>query len=162
MKLITQVALVTTVATSTYYAAPVAASVSSIPMTRSQRGAGPFFYGSYAAQHLVPGNGSDVPAEGSVWPTGIYWTMVQIGTPPKDFPVAIDSGSGDLDISGKDCVGCVHGGPNREYDPAASSTSKTSYPFVFSNSYQTCDLKDPTVGQPVYVIVIVVRHIILR
>ena len=146
MKLITQVALATTVAISTP-AAPVAASVSSIPMTRSQRGSGPFFYGSYAARHhLVPGNGSDVPAEGSVWPTGIYWTMVQIGTPPKDFPVAIDSGSGDLDISGKDCVGCVHGGPNREYDPAASSTSKTSYPFVFSNSYQTCDLKDPTVG----------------
>jgi hypothetical protein len=72
--------------------------------------------------------------------------VCKVGTPSQDFPVAIDSGSGDLDISGKGCVGCVHGGPNREYDHTASSTSAAAFPFVFSNSYQTCDLQDPTVG----------------
>jgi len=60
------------------------------------------------------------------------------------FPVAIDSGSGDLDISGKGCDGCVTNPPNKAYDPKASSTSKPAFPFKFSNSYQTCDLKDPT------------------
>jgi len=89
-------------------------------------------------------NGSSIPANGDVWPTAIYWTMVQIGTPPLDFPVAIDSGSGDLDISGKGCNGCVTTPPNRAYDHKASSTSKPKMPFAFSNSYQTCDLKDPT------------------
>ena len=92
----------------------------------------------------LPGtNGSSIPAGGAVWPTAIYWSTVQIGTPPLDFPVAIDSGSGDLDVSGKGCVGCVTTAPNRLYDPAASSTSKKGF-FPFSNSYQTCDLKDPT------------------
>ena len=56
--------------------------------------------------HALLTNGSSIPAGGSVWPTAIYWTTVQVGTPPKDFPVAIDSGSGDLDISGKGCSGC--------------------------------------------------------
>ena len=28
--------------------------------------------------------------------------------------------------------------------PSASTTSKPAFPYIFSNSYQTCDLKDPT------------------
>jgi len=119
-------------------------SRASIPLQSASRGPGPIFYGTYAARSLVPGNGSDVPTGGDVWPTAIYWTMVQVGTPPGNYPVAIDSGSGDLDIGGKDCEGCVHGGPNRAYDHTASSTSKPALPFHFSNSYQTCDLQDPT------------------
>jgi hypothetical protein len=34
--------------------------------------------------------------------------------------------------------------PNRAYDHTASSTAIPALPFAFSNSYQTCDLKDPT------------------
>ncbi|KAJ8612923.1 hypothetical protein CTAYLR_006201 [Chrysophaeum taylorii] len=83
-----------------------------------------------------------IPANGSVWPTAIYWCLVQVGTPPVDFPVAIDSGSGDLDIAGIDCDGCVASSP--AYDPSASSTSKSTFPYVFSNTYETCDLTDPT------------------
>jgi len=70
--------------------------------------------------------------------------MVQVGTPPQDFPVAIDSGSGDLDIAGKGCVGCVTTPPNHGYDPDASTTSTLSAPYTFSNTYETCDLKHPT------------------
>lgn len=77
-------------------------------------------------------------------PAAIWWTTAQVGTPPKDFPVAIDSGSGDLDISGKGCDGCVITPPNNQYDAKDSSTSRPHFPFTFSNSYQTCDLKDPT------------------
>jgi len=90
------------------------------------------------------GNGSSIPAGGAVWPTAIYWSLVQVGTPPQDFPVAIDSGSGDLDIAGKGCEGCVVTKPNNAYDPEVSSTSKKASPSTFSNTYQTCDLKDPT------------------
>ena len=79
-----------------------------------------------------------------MWPTAIYWTTVQVGTPPKDFPVAIDSGSGDLDISGKGCDGCPTAAPNHQYDHTASSSAEAAFPYVFSNSYQTCDLKQPT------------------
>ena len=89
-------------------------------------------------------NGSSIPAGGSVWPTAIYWTTVEVGTPKKTFPVAIDSGSGDLDISGAGCDGCPTTAPNNQYDHSASSSSAVAFPYVFSNSYQTCDLKNPT------------------
>jgi len=69
---------------------------------------------------------------------------VSIGTPAVSFPVAIDSGSGDLDVAGKGCSGCVTKPPNQAYDPATSSTSSAAFPYVFSNTYQTCDLKHPT------------------
>lgn len=59
-------------------------------------------------------NGSDIPVGGSVWPTAIYWCFVQIGTPPQDFPAAIDSGSGDLDVAGVNCDGCVTSFPNNQ------------------------------------------------
>jgi hypothetical protein len=90
------------------------------------------------------GNGSSIPANGAVWPTAIYWCNVEVGTPSQTFPVAIDSGSGDLDISGKGCDGCVTTPPNNAYDHTASSTAAPAFPRKFSNSYQTCDLSDPT------------------
>ena len=58
--------------------------------------------------------------------------------------MAIDSGSGDLDVSGKGCQGCTTAAPNNAYDHTASSTAKSAFPFIFSNTYQTCDLKAPT------------------
>ena len=70
--------------------------------------------------------------------------MLQVGTPPQNFPAAIDSGSGDLDIAGKGCVGCVTTPPNNGYDPTISSTSSAAFPYKFSNTYETCDLKHPT------------------
>ena len=93
--------------------------------------------------HALLTNGSSIPAGGAVWPTAIYWCEVQVGTPPVSFPVCIDSGSGDLDISAKDCDGCPTAAPNMGYDHTASSTSKPGL-FPFSNSYQTCDLTNPT------------------
>ncbi len=132
----------------------VGATFSSAPMHHATRGSGPFFFGTHATRHLariaslsLPSNGSDTPVGGDVWPTGIYWTMVEVGTPAHEYPVAIDSGSGDLDIGAVGCKGCVVTPPNRPYDHTASSTAKSVFPFEFSNSYQTCDLKDPTVGQ---------------
>jgi len=94
--------------------------------------------------HSILTNGSSIPAGGAVWPTAIYWSTVEVGTPPVSFPVAIDSGSGDLDIAGKGCDGCVTTPPNQAYDPSTSSTSSAAFPFIFSNTYQTCDLKAPT------------------
>ncbi len=84
------------------------------------------------------------PTNGSIWPVALYWTEVSIGTPAKVFPVAIDSGSGDLDIQGADCSGCPKSSPNNFYDPSDSSTSKRTFPYKFSNTYETCDLSDPS------------------
>jgi hypothetical protein len=98
----------------------------------------------FVERHSAASNGSSIPAGGAVWPTAIYWVYVQIGSPPHDFPAAIDSGSGDLDVEGKGCDGCAAGAPNRPYDPDASHTSSPAFPRTFSNSYQTCDLTNPT------------------
>ena len=68
---------------------------------------------SVAERLAAQGNGSSIPANGDVWPTAIYWCFAEIGTPPVSFPVAIDSGSGDLDISAKGCDGCVTTPPNQ-------------------------------------------------
>ena len=90
------------------------------------------------------GGNHSIPAGGAVWPTAIYWALVQVGTPARSYPAAIDSGSGDLDVGAKGCAGCATAAPNRPYDHAASSTSRAAYPFTFSNTYETCDLKHPT------------------
>ena len=90
----------------------------------------------------LPGNGSALEAPFGPPPsTG----RRSIGTPPLLFPVATDSRSGDLDVGGKGCVGCTTVAPNRPHNHTQSSTSKPAAPFAFSNSYQTCDLQDPTV-----------------
>jgi len=88
--------------------------------------------------------GHSIPASGAVFPTAIYWTTVQIGSPPQDFAVGLDSGSGDLFVEGKGCSGCTATPPNRGYDHASSSTSKSAFPFYFTHSYGTCNIKDPS------------------
>jgi hypothetical protein len=94
-------------------------------------------------------NGSSFPTGGNVWPVAIYWITIEVGTPPKPFPVAIDSGSMTLDIQGPGCENCPKFKPNNAYKPSASSTSKPcnflscQLPRNFSNSYQTCDLANP-------------------
>lgn len=93
---------------------------------------------------LNDGNGTSIAAGGDIWPVGVYWTTIEVGTPPKEFAVAIDSGSGFLDIEGASCQGCNKKAPNGQYDPKASSTGKRTFPFVFSNTYETCDLSDIT------------------
>lgn len=90
------------------------------------------------------GDGHEIPAGGAVFPTAIYWAKLQIGTPPQDFAVGLDSGSGDLFVEGKGCDGCTSGPPNNAYDPQASSTSKKAFPGFFIHTYKTCDLKKPS------------------
>ena len=116
-----------------------AAPVVTLPMHKHTIDSGP-----RSALFTQLTNGSSIPAGGAVWPTAIYWTTVQVGTPAVDFPVAIDSGSGDLDISGAGCAGCPTAAPNAAYDHASSSTAHAAFPYKFSNSYQTCDVTHPT------------------
>eukprot|EP00928_Gymnodinium_smaydae_P037413 TRINITY_DN25979_c0_g1_i1.p1 TRINITY_DN25979_c0_g1~~TRINITY_DN25979_c0_g1_i1.p1 ORF type:complete len:491 (-),score=43.41 TRINITY_DN25979_c0_g1_i1:115-1587(-) len=108
---------------------------------------------------------TDVPAEGSVWPAAVYWTFIEVGTPPRQFPVVIDSGSPFLVISGKGCAGCITKSPNNGYDPSVSSSSRPSSQVLpmanqpgfleippdgrvgstssFLYTYKTCDLLHP-------------------
>ena len=88
------------------------------------------------------GEGHDIPAGGAVFPTAIYFANVQIGTPPVDFAVGIDSGSGDLFIEGKGCDGCTESSLNNQYDPAKSSSSSAQ--GSFRHSYKTCNFVNPS------------------
>jgi len=113
------------------------------------------------AQHghfFASNNGTDIDLFGNVYPVGIYWFYISIGTPAVQFPVAIDSGSYTLDIPETGCNGCINKAPNQYYSVNKSSTGKTilcgpSHGCVsgckngycaFSNTYETCDLKHPT------------------
>eukprot|EP01061_Rhynchopus_euleeides_P034454 TRINITY_DN58269_c0_g1_i1.p2 TRINITY_DN58269_c0_g1~~TRINITY_DN58269_c0_g1_i1.p2 ORF type:complete len:429 (+),score=160.78 TRINITY_DN58269_c0_g1_i1:37-1323(+) len=103
--------------------------------------------------------GSD-PMGGNIWPVAIYWVYIEVGTPPRKFPVAIDTGSFTLDIPDVACDGCISKSPNNVYDANSSSTSteipcglrctevggscRTDKQCGFSNTYETCDLSDPT------------------
>jgi hypothetical protein len=86
--------------------------------------------------------GHNFPQGGNIWPVAIYWTYIDVGTPPVKFPVNVDSGSSNLDIKGVNCSGCSK--KFNAYDPTISSTSKVGSPSTFSNSYLTCDLANMT------------------
>merc|ERR1711934_945631 len=106
-------------------------------------------------QRALPVN--DYPMDGNVYPVGIYWTAITLGTPPQQFQVAVDSGSSDLIVPAKGCDGC-HPENTGEYDAPASSTSQDipctdhNYRCVqcvsdqcsFFNTYETCNLTAPT------------------
>ncbi|KAF5799561.1 putative nepenthesin [Helianthus annuus] len=68
---------------------------------------------------------------------GLYYTKVQLGSPPKDYYVQIDTGSDVLWVSCTPCNGCPTSSglqiPMDFYDPSSSSTSS-----VISCSDQRC------------------------
>jgi len=70
-----------------------ATSVAAVPTTRSARGVHSLHLKSRTAHspprsriHSLLTNGSSIPAGGAVWPTAIYWSFVEVGTPPVSFP----------------------------------------------------------------------------
>ncbi|KAL2557426.1 Eukaryotic aspartyl protease family protein [Forsythia ovata] len=70
---------------------------------------------------------------------GLYFTKVQLGTPPKEFYVQIDTGSDVLWVSCNPCIGCpTSSGLQIElefFDPSSSSTAS-----LLSCSDQRCAL----------------------
>ncbi|KAM7257755.1 hypothetical protein ACFE04_013496 [Oxalis oulophora] len=83
----------------------------------------------------------DFPLDGTYDPfiVGLYYTKLQLGTPPRDFYVQIDSGSDVLWVSCNSCNGCptttgLHISLNF-FDPGSSSTSS-----LISCSDQRCSL----------------------
>lgn len=99
-----------------------------------------------------------VPMNGNVYPTGVYYAVMQIGTPPQQFNVVLDTGSGTLILPAVGCSGCDPSVP--KFNPkastsivkvaanAASDCENYFDPFAsqctFSNSYETCVNSDPT------------------
>ncbi|XVE59473.1 hypothetical protein DITRI_Ditri05aG0048900 [Diplodiscus trichospermus] len=71
----------------------------------------------------------DFPVQGTYDPflVGLYFTKVQLGSPPKDFYVQIDTGSDVLWIGCNSCNGCPESSglqiPLNLYDPGSSSTA---------------------------------------
>jgi len=117
----------------------VAAAVQTVPMRMNRVDKPP-----HSRILQLNGNGHTIPADGAVFPTAMYYAMLQIGTPPQDFAVGLDSGSGDLFVEGKGCNGCTHSPINNAYDPDSSSTSKRAFPGFFIHSYKTCNMKNPS------------------
>lgn len=99
-----------------------------------------------------------VPMNGNIYPTGVYYAAMQIGTPAQTFNVVLDTGSGTLILPALGCNGCDPSVP--KFNPKASTTivkvaansasDCDNYfdPFAsqcaFSNSYTTCVVSDPT------------------
>lgn len=70
---------------------------------------------------------------------GLYFTKVQLGSPPRDFNVQIDTGSDVLWVSCSSCSGCPQTSglqiPLNVFDPGSSSTSS-----LISCSDKRCSL----------------------
>ncbi|XP_019150478.1 PREDICTED: aspartic proteinase-like protein 2 isoform X2 [Ipomoea nil] len=83
----------------------------------------------------------DFPVEGTYDPflVGLYFTRVQLGSPPKEFYVQIDTGSDVLWVSCTSCNGCPTSSglqiPLEFFDPSNSPTAS-----VISCSDQRCAL----------------------
>ncbi|KAL6195908.1 hypothetical protein ACLB2K_031525 [Fragaria x ananassa] len=73
---------------------------------------------------------ADFPVEGTFDPfrVGLYYTKLQLGSPPRDYYVQIDTGSDVLWVSCGSCKGCpeTSGLPIQlnSFDPGSSSTSQ--------------------------------------
>ncbi|CAI9289958.1 unnamed protein product [Lactuca saligna] len=71
----------------------------------------------------------DFPLQGTFDPyrVGLYYTKVQLGSPPKEYYVQVDTGSDVLWVSCKDCKGCPTSSglkvPIEFYDHESSKTS---------------------------------------
>ncbi|XP_048233802.1 aspartic proteinase 36 isoform X2 [Ricinus communis] len=80
-------------------------------------------------QSTTSGGVVDFPVQGTFNPflVGLYFTRVQLGSPPKDFYVQIDTGSDVLWVSCSSCNGCpVTSGlqiPLTFFDPGSSTTA---------------------------------------
>ncbi|KAI5603002.1 hypothetical protein POPTR_001G213600v4 [Populus trichocarpa] len=83
----------------------------------------------------------DFPVQGTFDPflVGLYYTRLQLGSPPRDFYVQIDTGSDVLWVSCSSCNGCpVSSGlhiPLNFFDPGSSPTAS-----LISCSDQRCSL----------------------
>ncbi|XP_055836250.1 aspartic proteinase 36-like isoform X1 [Solanum dulcamara] len=73
----------------------------------------------------------DFPVEGTYDPflVGLYFTRVQLGSPPKEFYVQIDTGSDVLWVSCASCNGCPTSSGLQQiqlefFDPSSSSTAR--------------------------------------
>lgn len=92
---------------------------------------------------------------GNVYPLGIYFVEIGLGSPPQLLKVAVDTGSTDVLVPEKGCKGC-HPMYTGDFDPSASMNSRAANcnehlickcennECHFVATYQTCNLTDPT------------------
>ncbi|XP_054812152.1 aspartic proteinase 36-like [Prosopis cineraria] len=90
-------------------------------------------------------NDTDFPLEGTYDPyvAGLYYTKVQLGSPPRDFHLQVDTGSDPLWVTCSSCSGCPHKTQLQiklsSFDPGKSSTYSpvTCSDAICSSEYQT-------------------------
>ncbi|XP_076930435.1 aspartic proteinase 36-like [Bidens hawaiensis] len=89
----------------------------------------------------------DFPVKGNYDPSvvGLYYTKVQLGSPPKEYYVQIDTGSDVLWVACTPCDGCPTSSglqiPMEFYDPSSSSTS-SAISCSDRRCYQAAQLSD--------------------
>jgi len=118
---------------------------------------------AHTAQRFTVSPAGDELMGGGVYPQAVYWTYLEVGTPPVQTPVIFDTGSPFLNVEAVGCESCLHTPPNLPYDPNASITSLpyTVAPSAWSRengvtsavgshepdtwhvSYKTCDATHP-------------------
>lgn len=118
---------------------------------------------AHTAPRVASAPADEVTMGGGVYPQAVYWTYLEVGTPPVQAPVIFDTGSPFLNVEAVGCEGCLHTPPNAPYDPSTSSTSRpyTATPSAWSRengvadaagshepdtwdvAYKTCDARHP-------------------
>jgi hypothetical protein len=80
----------------------------SMPMKHARLHPEHHLFGHFADRRLEQQDGSqvsywDFEMGGNIYPVGIYWVAVDIGTPGQSLLVAVDSGSSDLLVPSSTC-----------------------------------------------------------
>ncbi|KAL9247584.1 hypothetical protein vseg_021002 [Gypsophila vaccaria] len=87
----------------------------------------------------------DFPVSGTYNPyrVGLYYTKVQLGTPPQEFNVQIDTGSDVLWIGCKGCTGCPSTTGLQDVELSAFNPSGSSTASVIPCSDKRCSMATP-------------------
>ena len=52
----------------------------------------PGYIHSSVVRQLMSKDSHNFPQGGNIWPVAIYWTFINVGSPPVQFPVNVDNG----------------------------------------------------------------------
>lgn len=79
-------------------------AIVNIPMKHSFLHGKHPLYNHFASRASVASDYENFQMGGNIYPVGIYWVSIDLGTPAQSLLVAVDSGSSDLLVPSATCV----------------------------------------------------------